>query len=199
MWVPVSWSHKPFFLGGGLVLKWPSLVGLLLMDRTTQLYNCTLCVCVCVCVHVHVCVFSHGRTAYLPDNPDGRQILKLFQTAWERKLLFTVGRSVTTGRDNTVNISQSFIIHQHITHSLTHATQTNKQTCNWQETYFLSCSCVCVCVGQVVWAGIHHKTCTHGGATNFGYPDETYFSRGTLSSLSHVLYCSILLLRSSSS
>ncbi|KAH8944747.1 hypothetical protein BDL97_12G000600 [Sphagnum fallax] len=29
----------------------------------------------------------------------------------------------------------------------------------------------------VTWAGVHHKTSTWGGATNFGYPDETYFTR----------------------
>ena len=27
----------------------------------------------------------------------------------------------------------------------------------------------------VVWQGIHHKTSPVGGATSFGYPDETYF------------------------
>ena len=41
-----------------------------------------------------------------------------------------MGRSVTTGRDNTV-----------------------------------------------VWNGIHMKTNTHGGSSNFGYPDPTYFER----------------------
>ena len=29
----------------------------------------------------------------------------------------------------------------------------------------------------VVWNGIHHKTNTHGGTSNFGYPDPTYFNR----------------------
>jgi deltex-like protein len=29
----------------------------------------------------------------------------------------------------------------------------------------------------VVWAGIHHKTNTHGGTSHFGYPDPTYFNR----------------------
>jgi len=43
-----------------------------------------------------------SRTAYLPDNKEGREILALFEIAWERKLLFTVGRSVTTGQDNQV-------------------------------------------------------------------------------------------------
>ncbi|MCQ2821035.1 MAG: hypothetical protein MJ252_27570 [archaeon] len=28
-----------------------------------------------------------------------------------------------------------------------------------------------------VWNGIHHKTSTSGGATNFGYPDQEYFFR----------------------
>jgi hypothetical protein len=30
---------------------------------------------------------------------------------------------------------------------------------------------------QVVWNGVHHKTHPNGGATNFGYPDPTYFNR----------------------
>ena len=29
----------------------------------------------------------------------------------------------------------------------------------------------------VVWSGIHHKTALDGGATNFGFPDESYFQR----------------------
>eukprot|EP01100_Stratorugosa_tubuloviscum_P004706 TRINITY_DN218_c0_g1_i1.p1 TRINITY_DN218_c0_g1~~TRINITY_DN218_c0_g1_i1.p1 ORF type:complete len:308 (-),score=154.72 TRINITY_DN218_c0_g1_i1:144-1004(-) len=70
------------------------------------------------------------RTAYLPDNEQGQEVLRLFKIAWERKLLFTVGRSVTTGKDNVV-----------------------------------------------IWNGIHHKTTTEGGPTQFGYPDETYFAR----------------------
>ncbi len=42
------------------------------------------------------------RTAYLPDTAEGREVLSLLQEAFRRKLIFTVGRSVTTGRDNTV-------------------------------------------------------------------------------------------------
>ena len=30
---------------------------------------------------------------------------------------------------------------------------------------------------NVVWNGIHHKTNTSGGSSNFGYPDEGYFER----------------------
>lgn len=73
-----------------------------------------------------------SRTAYLPDSPEGKKVLKLLQTAFERRLVFTIGTSVTTGADNSV-----------------------------------------------IWNGVHHKTSTGGGATNFGYPDETYLERVT--------------------
>ena len=43
-----------------------------------------------------------GRTGYLPDNKEGREILELFKIAFDRKLTFIVGTSVTTGRTNTV-------------------------------------------------------------------------------------------------
>ena len=71
-----------------------------------------------------------NRVAYLPNNDQGQEILALLEIAFNRKLIFTVGRSVTTGADN-----------------------------------------------QIVWAGIHHKTKTHGGTSQFGYPDPTYFNR----------------------
>ena len=29
----------------------------------------------------------------------------------------------------------------------------------------------------IVWNGIHHKTNTSGGTSNYGYPDRTYFTR----------------------
>lgn len=41
-----------------------------------------------------------SRTAYLPDNQEGREILALLRVAFERKLLFTIGTSVTTGKAN---------------------------------------------------------------------------------------------------
>lgn len=69
------------------------------------------------------------RDAYLPDNADGRHALGFLLVAFKRRHTFTVGRSITTGRDNTT-----------------------------------------------VW-NLHHKTSTSGGLTNFGYPDQTYFSR----------------------
>ncbi|XP_065830532.1 probable E3 ubiquitin-protein ligase DTX2 [Oscarella lobularis] len=42
------------------------------------------------------------RIAYLPNNADGQKVLKLLKIAWERKLIFTIGSSSTTGERNTV-------------------------------------------------------------------------------------------------
>lgn len=74
--------------------------------------------------------YGTGRTAYLPDTPEGIEVLGLLRLAFIRRVMFTVGTSVTTGAEDCV-----------------------------------------------VWAGIHAKTNTHGGATSFGYPDPTYFDR----------------------
>ncbi|KAL6074725.1 E3 ubiquitin-protein ligase [Balamuthia mandrillaris] len=43
-----------------------------------------------------------SRVAYLPDNKEGNEVLQLLEVAWERKLLFQIGTSVTTGQTNTV-------------------------------------------------------------------------------------------------
>lgn len=42
------------------------------------------------------------RSAYLPDNKEGREILQLLQRAFNQKLIFTVGQSRTTGMQNVV-------------------------------------------------------------------------------------------------
>ena len=42
------------------------------------------------------------RVSYLPNNKEGREVLALLKVAFDRKLTFTVGTSVTTGRKNTV-------------------------------------------------------------------------------------------------
>ncbi|KAJ8258979.1 hypothetical protein COCON_G00179910 [Conger conger] len=42
------------------------------------------------------------RVAYLPDNTEGNEVLKLLKTAFDQKLIFTVGTSTTTGSSNTV-------------------------------------------------------------------------------------------------
>ena len=43
-----------------------------------------------------------SRTAYLPDNKEGRKVLRLLRKAFEQKLTFKIGRSLTTGIDNCV-------------------------------------------------------------------------------------------------
>ncbi|NXK58447.1 DTX3L ligase, partial [Sylvietta virens] len=42
------------------------------------------------------------RTAYLPDNEEGREILELLKKAFKQKLIFTVGQSRTTGEQNVI-------------------------------------------------------------------------------------------------
>ncbi|GLD47263.1 E3 ubiquitin-protein ligase DTX3L-like isoform X1 [Lates japonicus] len=43
-----------------------------------------------------------NRRAYLPDNNEGNEVLKLLKKAFDRKLIFTVGTSRTTGIENQV-------------------------------------------------------------------------------------------------
>ncbi|XP_071090807.1 E3 ubiquitin-protein ligase DTX3L-like [Haliotis cracherodii] len=42
------------------------------------------------------------RTAYLPNNAEGQKVLSLLKVAWKRRLTFTIGRSVTMGRDSCI-------------------------------------------------------------------------------------------------
>ncbi|NXM44312.1 DTX3L ligase, partial [Gymnorhina tibicen] len=42
------------------------------------------------------------RTAYLPDNKEGREILELLRRAFDQKLIFTVGQSRTTGQQSVI-------------------------------------------------------------------------------------------------
>ncbi|XP_050395161.1 uncharacterized protein LOC126814203 [Patella vulgata] len=43
-----------------------------------------------------------SRTAYLPATIEGRKICKMLIVAFKRKLIFTVGRSTTTGKENRI-------------------------------------------------------------------------------------------------
>ncbi|XP_070696587.1 E3 ubiquitin-protein ligase DTX3L-like isoform X2 [Pempheris klunzingeri] len=43
-----------------------------------------------------------SRSAYLPDNTEGREVLRLLKKAFDQKLIFTVGTSRTTGMENQV-------------------------------------------------------------------------------------------------
>ncbi|NP_001017353.1 protein deltex-3 isoform X1 [Xenopus tropicalis] len=42
------------------------------------------------------------REAFLPDSPRGNKVLKLFEKAFNQRLTFTIGTSVTTGRSNVI-------------------------------------------------------------------------------------------------
>ncbi|KAK3095117.1 hypothetical protein FSP39_010496 [Pinctada imbricata] len=46
--------------------------------------------------------YGTSRMGYLPDNQEGVKVAKLLWVAFDRKLVFTVGRSRTTGQDNVV-------------------------------------------------------------------------------------------------
>ncbi|XP_069472728.1 E3 ubiquitin-protein ligase DTX3L [Ambystoma mexicanum] len=54
--------------------------------------------------HPHPGQSFHGahRIAYLPDDTEGRKVLKLLQKAFDQKLIFTVGQSRTSGANNIV-------------------------------------------------------------------------------------------------
>lgn len=42
------------------------------------------------------------RTAFLPACKEGEKVLRLLRKAFDRRLIFTVGRSVTTGLNNVI-------------------------------------------------------------------------------------------------
>ncbi|XP_041360692.1 uncharacterized protein LOC121376949 [Gigantopelta aegis] len=46
----------------------------------------------------------HGttRTAYLPDSPEGNKVLCLLQIAFERRVTFAIGMSLTTGKEDVI-------------------------------------------------------------------------------------------------
>ena len=47
------------------------------------------------------CSFSPTyRDAYIPNTEEGQEVLKLLKTCFKRRLIFTIGTSVTTGMSN---------------------------------------------------------------------------------------------------
>lgn len=42
------------------------------------------------------------RIAYMPNTEEAKQVIKLFRTCFDRKLMFIIGSSVTTGRNNVI-------------------------------------------------------------------------------------------------
>ncbi|EAS04646.2 deltex-like protein (macronuclear) [Tetrahymena thermophila SB210] len=45
---------------------------------------------------------STSRIGYLPNTEEARKILEMFKIAFKRRLLYTIGKSVTTGKDNRI-------------------------------------------------------------------------------------------------
>lgn len=43
-----------------------------------------------------------NRVAYLPDSPEGNRVLGLLRRAFEQRLIFTIGTSMTTGMQNVI-------------------------------------------------------------------------------------------------
>lgn len=43
-----------------------------------------------------------NRMAYLPDSPEGNRVLGLLRRAFEQRLIFTIGTSMTTGMQNVI-------------------------------------------------------------------------------------------------
>lgn len=46
--------------------------------------------------------YGTSRTAYLPNSTEGKELHRLLRKAFDARLVFTVGKSVTTGMDNMV-------------------------------------------------------------------------------------------------
>ena len=48
--------------------------------------------------------YFHGtvRTAYVPDSPEGRKVVRLLKKAFDARLIFTVGTSHTSGATNAI-------------------------------------------------------------------------------------------------
>lgn len=51
---------------------------------------------------VKTTVYRVKRFAFLPDNEEGRNILKLLRIAWDRRVILTIGTSHTTGIENSL-------------------------------------------------------------------------------------------------
>ena len=58
--------------------------------------------------------YSTKRSAYLPNTPQGQEVLRLLKKAFDAQLIFTVGRSHTTGTNNAVVWND--IHHKTVTH-----------------------------------------------------------------------------------
>lgn len=67
-----------------------------IQSNSCESYESTSTLC------IHYMSSSFKRTAYLPNNADGNEILGLLRIAFDRRLCFSVGTSATTGRENVI-------------------------------------------------------------------------------------------------
>ena len=105
-----------------------------------------------------------SSTAHIPTRPTGRELLALLQRAWQQKLTFTIGRSITTGRDNTV-----------VWNGIHHKTVTSVRAC-------VRPCCAMLPPLFPLFLRQHNATQpnttqTQGGPQAYGYPDPTYLAR----------------------
>lgn len=105
-----------------------------------------------------------SRNAFLPDNAEGREALRLLQVCWDRRLTFTVGTSLTTGQSNT---------------------------CIWNGVHHKVVVCYLLRLSDLFCYSLYMsslytsltpsplapQTALAGGAASFGWPDDTYFDR----------------------
>jgi deltex-like protein len=68
-----------------------------------------------------------GRTAFLPDNAEGREVLALLRAAFEQRFTFTIGTSITTGQSDCV-----------VWNGIHHKTSPHGGTWGWPDPTYLS-------------------------------------------------------------
>ena len=75
------------------------------MTERISLSHCAgyeVCGTILLLYTVNTPLYHLRRAAYLPDNEEGRKVAKLLRIAWDRRIVFTVGTSHTTSRENAL-------------------------------------------------------------------------------------------------
>jgi len=147
--------------------------------------------------HPNPGVAYHGanRTCYIPDSDAGNALLAKLQTAWDRKLIFTVGTSTTSGRENMTiwcatyqpfpppcspcNCCPLPCLSLPLRLSFLGRRRSLLRSANIRRLLLRSHPTGRGCVMRTGRAGIHHKTRTDGGAERHGFPDPTFMERCT--------------------
>ncbi|KAL8566043.1 hypothetical protein ACOMHN_062772 [Nucella lapillus] len=96
------------------------------------------------------------HTAYLPDNMEGNEVLKMLKRAFDQGQVFTIG---DTTRERGV------ITWNGISHKTSKSGGPSKDSLSTGER------------GVITWNGITHKTSKTGGPSKSGYPDPGFMKR----------------------